>query len=124
MKPFEPGELLAGGSIAAPAAAQCQRHGGADWPPDLDSLTPREHDVLDLLARGRSQAEIARDLFISPKTVATHIQHVLSKLDVHSPSPRRCAPPSGTARLPTTPQVVTRLRSRSTESGERSLPFP
>ena len=40
--------------------------------------------MLARLAAGRSQAEIARDLFISPKTVGTHIQHLLVKLDVHS----------------------------------------
>jgi len=39
--------------------------------------------VLDLLADGRSQDEIARELFITPKTVATHIQRILSKLGVH-----------------------------------------
>ena len=40
--------------------------------------------MLDLLAQGRSQGEIALELFITPKTVATHIQRVLAKLGVHS----------------------------------------
>jgi DNA-binding CsgD family transcriptional regulator len=39
---------------------------------------------LKLLARGLTQAEIAQGLFISPKTVAGHIQRVLTKLGVHS----------------------------------------
>lgn len=47
-------------------------------------LTPRELDVLRLLAEGRRQAEIARELVISSKTVGTHIEHILAKLDVHS----------------------------------------
>jgi len=50
----------------------------------LDSLTKREREVLDLLAEGRQQDEIARELVISPKTVATHIQHILGKLEVRS----------------------------------------
>lgn len=47
-------------------------------------LTPRELEVLELLAEGLDQAEIASRLFISPKTVATHIDHILAKLGVHS----------------------------------------
>jgi two-component system nitrate/nitrite response regulator NarL len=48
------------------------------------SLTKREQEVLVLLARGDNQQQIAAKLFISPKTVATHIQHILRKLGVHS----------------------------------------
>jgi len=40
--------------------------------------------VLDLLAGGSDPEEIARTLFISPKTVATHIPRILTKLGVHS----------------------------------------
>lgn len=47
-------------------------------------LTPRELDVLRLLAAGNDQAEIAAELVISPKTVGTHIEHILAKLNVHS----------------------------------------
>jgi DNA-binding NarL/FixJ family response regulator len=50
----------------------------------LASLTNREHEVLGLLSHGYRQAEIANELVISPKTVATHIQHILGKLEVHS----------------------------------------
>jgi len=48
------------------------------------SLTAREREVLVLLARGRNQVQIAADLFISSKTVATHIQRILGKLGLHS----------------------------------------
>ena len=47
-------------------------------------LTPRELEVLRLLAVGQDQAEIAAELVISPNTVGTHIEHILTKLDVHS----------------------------------------
>jgi DNA-binding NarL/FixJ family response regulator len=47
-------------------------------------LTPREREVLKLLAEGLGQKKIAQSLYITPKTVATHIQHILMKLDVHS----------------------------------------
>jgi DNA-binding CsgD family transcriptional regulator len=46
----------------------------------LDALTPREHEVLQLMARDRSNEEIAGDLFISLPTVKTHINHILRKL--------------------------------------------
>ena len=48
------------------------------------SLSPREREILKLLAEGQTQKEIAAALVISLKTVGTHIQHVLAKLGVHS----------------------------------------
>jgi NarL family two-component system response regulator LiaR len=47
-----------------------------------ESLTPREREVLALIARGRSNKLIARELGISEKTVKTHVGHVLAKLGV------------------------------------------
>ena len=48
------------------------------------TLSRRERDVLRLLARGLTNKAIGQELFISPKTVATHVQRILTKLGVHS----------------------------------------
>jgi DNA-binding NarL/FixJ family response regulator len=48
------------------------------------SLTPREIDVLRLVADGKSNSEIGRELFISTKTASVHVSHILQKLGVSS----------------------------------------
>ena len=48
------------------------------------ALTGREIEVLTLVASGRSNAEIAQELFISPKTASVHVTHILAKLSVRS----------------------------------------
>jgi two-component system response regulator NreC len=50
----------------------------------LNGLTPRENEVLTLLADGESNAEIAEQLSISPKTVARHRENIMGKLNLHS----------------------------------------
>jgi DNA-binding NarL/FixJ family response regulator len=50
--------------------------------PELDQLTQREREVLRLLARGYAYKEIAAELFISVKTVETHVSSVLRKLQL------------------------------------------
>ena len=81
VRPFAPDELIARvrRALVRVAAAPSPRI----VRPSLYGLTARELEVLALLAYGLSQKAIARELFISPQTVATHIQH-LAKLDVHS----------------------------------------
>ena len=83
VKPFDEGELLA-------RVRSALRH--SVLPPNNASegdlgdvaLTTREREVLKLLARGVTQAQIAEQLFISSKTVGGHIQRILEKLGVHS----------------------------------------
>jgi RNA polymerase sigma factor (sigma-70 family) len=54
----------------------------ADVDPELDQLTPREREVLRLIARGYLYKEIALRLGISPKTVEAHVSAVLRKLQL------------------------------------------
>ncbi|MFG1924854.1 AAA family ATPase [Cryptosporangium sp. NPDC048952] len=49
-----------------------------------DSLTPTESKVADLVVQGMSNPQIAAQLFLSPRTVSTHVSHILSKLDLRS----------------------------------------
>jgi DNA-binding NarL/FixJ family response regulator len=51
-------------------------------PPQLERLTPRELEILTLIARGLSNTEIAGDLVLSQATVKTHVKRILSKLDL------------------------------------------
>jgi DNA-binding NarL/FixJ family response regulator len=82
VKPVDPGELIA---RVTRLVERPRTNGDAARPNDkLESLTQRESEVLDLLAQGLRQDEIADRLVISPKTVATHIQRILGKLEVRS----------------------------------------
>src|SRR5215203_6267787 len=55
---------------------------GSGPPAELSQLTERELEVLKLIARGLSNAEIAAELYLSEATVKTHITHVLTKLNL------------------------------------------
>jgi DNA-binding NarL/FixJ family response regulator len=84
-KPLDAGELLARVRRSLRRAAPPKTNGnGNGQHPDKASLSPREREILTLLAEGRTQSQIASTLVISSKTVATHIQHILSKLGVHT----------------------------------------
>lgn len=71
----------------SPAPGQAGPDGGGAGrqavPPRLAHLTDREREVLLLVARGRTNAEIASDLVISPHTAKTHVNRVMTKLDAH-----------------------------------------
>ena len=56
--------------------------GTQTFDPQLDQLTPREREVLRLIARGYTYKEIARELYISGKTVESHVSSVLRKLQL------------------------------------------
>jgi len=60
-----------------PGRAAAQAPGLA--PPGADDLTPREVDVLRLIAAGQSNREIARTLFVSEATVKTHVNRIFAK---------------------------------------------
>ena len=75
-----------GRSVFAPeaAAAMAAAVSGRDSEhPQLDTLTPREREVLAGLGNGWSNKRLSEELFISEKTVKTHVSHVLTKLDLH-----------------------------------------
>jgi DNA-binding NarL/FixJ family response regulator len=95
LKDVEPAELVdairvvaAGNSLFGPAATQhlierfARIRPPGDSEPDLDRLTSRELEILRLLARGLSNAEIARQLYLSETTVKSHVSAVLRKLGV------------------------------------------
>jgi DNA-binding NarL/FixJ family response regulator len=84
VKPVDPDELIARLRRLITRASAPRRD--EPWQPSdaFADLTTRESEVLRLLAEGLNQEDIARDLQISPATVGTHIQRVLTKLDVHS----------------------------------------
>ena len=51
----------------------------------LDRLTPREHEVLALMAEGRTNGGIARRLWLTERTVETHVSSIMAKLELTQP---------------------------------------
>src|SRR6266540_6441985 len=82
VKPVDPDEFLARVRRAIDRS-QRERTDPSTIPRGHD-LTKRELEVLGRLARGQTQMDIAGELVISPRTVASHVQRILSKLGVHS----------------------------------------
>ncbi|GAA5035043.1 response regulator [Microbacterium fluvii] len=96
-KGAEPDEIVravhsvhAGDALLSPAATRSlitkyvlPHPSSAAVPEELAELTEREREVLLLVARGRSNDEIAADLFISPHTAKTHLKRIMTKLAAH-----------------------------------------
>jgi two-component system nitrate/nitrite response regulator NarL len=77
------GGLVAG--LLAATTGGLRRRKQLSSPSELfNRLSPREREVLALLGRGWSNAQIGRELYISPHTVRTHVQNILQKLEMHS----------------------------------------
>ena len=74
------GQAIFGEQVAAVVLEQAARRVPAASGAAFPSLTQREIEVLDLIAAGRSNAEIAAILFVSPKTARNHVSNVLTKL--------------------------------------------
>jgi DNA-binding NarL/FixJ family response regulator len=70
--------------LSPQAAARLMREVRTPEVAPPDALTERENDVLKLLAQGKANKEIARDLIIGEKTVKTHVSNILLKLGVQS----------------------------------------
>jgi DNA-binding CsgD family transcriptional regulator len=66
--------------MADEAARQPRRRGSGS----LSALTAREHEVLNLMANGKTDREVAEILFISHRTVNAHVANILSHFHVHS----------------------------------------
>jgi DNA-binding NarL/FixJ family response regulator len=69
-------------AAASPATEPAAATPAAADPAKILGLSAREWEVLELVADGRSNAEIAETLFISPKTASVHVTHILDKLGV------------------------------------------
>lgn len=94
LKDIEPDELVRtiraahrGEKLIHPQATQYLlsevTNGGTKGKPGIDELTPREKDVLEQITSGKSNKEISIELYITEKTVKTHVSTILSKLGVH-----------------------------------------
>jgi DNA-binding NarL/FixJ family response regulator len=70
--------------LSAVASTAGAREDGWDLAERVRQLTDREHEVLGCLTEGLRNAEIARQLAISPRTVDKHVEHILRKLDATS----------------------------------------
>ena len=77
VKPIDPDELLA-------RVRRLIERARAWGKPTTSDLSDREVQVLQLVAEGFPPSEVAKKLVISPKTVSSHVQRILAKLDAHT----------------------------------------
>lgn len=84
IRSVEAGTRFISPSIADMALNVCLKKGGGAAADVYQTLTAREREVLQLAAEGRNATQIARDLFISPRTVETHRANVMKKLALRS----------------------------------------
>jgi DNA-binding NarL/FixJ family response regulator len=75
-------DAFASGGAGGPGAADAGGPVTPSFDPELDQLTSREREVLRLIAQGYTYKEIARELYISVKTVESHVSSVLRKLQL------------------------------------------
>ena len=80
------GEAIFGPGVARRLMAWFARPAPAADREAFPELTDREREILDLVARGRSNAEITAQLVLSPKTVRNHVSNIFSKLQVRDRS--------------------------------------
>jgi DNA-binding NarL/FixJ family response regulator len=84
VKPFQPSHFTGRVRRLVSGSRNGKGHTAPARGPGDRGVTPREREVLALLAAGLNRSEIAERLVISPRTVGSHIQHLLRKFDVHS----------------------------------------
>ena len=81
-------DLYEGGSPMSPSIARkialSFSQNTSHTTPEVDILTTREREVIELIAKGRMEKEVAAELFISLKTVKTHISNIYTKLQVRT----------------------------------------
>jgi DNA-binding NarL/FixJ family response regulator len=78
------GEMALHPTVAVALLSYLAQQTAEPSPPDLHDFSPREQEVLACLTRGLSDRDIAQQLFISVRTVQTHLAHIYARLGVHS----------------------------------------
>jgi DNA-binding NarL/FixJ family response regulator len=76
------GEAIFSPAIATKVLRYLSRDSEIQLIPDFPTLTPREREILDLIAQAQSNREIARHFGVTPKTVSNHISNIFHKLQV------------------------------------------
>lgn len=82
IRSVDTGELVFGAAVAQRVLAYFAGRPSAPDTPAFPQLTEREREILDLLAAGRSNPQIAQSLYLSPKTVRNNVSNIFAKLQV------------------------------------------